>query len=77
MDYKDIISYLIIGVISMIGGGIGINLIVEKDKRSKYNKPRTYIILFIIGIMIHIIVQSINLDQIYCDKQCQMRLSKN
>ena len=75
-NIKEIIPYLIIGVISMITGGICINLIVEKEKRAKYNAPKTYIILFIISIMTHIIVQSINLDQIYCDKQCQMRLSK-
>ena len=76
INVQEILSYLIIGVISTITGGICINLIVEKGKRKKYNTFRTYILLFIVGIMAHIIVQSINLDQIYCDKQCQMRLKK-
>ncbi len=75
-DPKELLSYLIIGVISTITGGICINLIIEKNKRKKYNTFRTYLLLFTVSIMVHIIVQSINLDQIYCDKQCQMRLSK-
>ena len=75
-NIPEIISYLIIGLISMITGGICINIIVEKDKRAKYNSPSTYFLLFFISILVHIIVQSVNLDQIYCDKLCQMRLKK-
>lgn len=74
MDNQSIISYFIVGSIATIFGGISINVILEEDKRKKYNIPRTYILFFIIGIILHIIVQSINLDQIYCDKQCQLRL---
>lgn len=74
MDNQSIISYFIVGLIAIIFGGISINIILEEDKRKKYNVPRTYILFFIIGIILHIIVQSINLDQIYCDKQCQLRL---
>ena len=69
------ISYGIIGVISMIFGGICINLILDKQQKDKYNTFKTYIMFFIIGIIIHIITQYLNLDQIYCDKKCQMRLA--
>jgi H+/Cl- antiporter ClcA len=74
MNNQSIISYFIVGLIATIFGGVSINVILEEDKRKKYNVPRTYILFFIIGIILHIIVQSINLDEIYCDKQCQLRL---
>jgi hypothetical protein len=77
----DVISYLGIGFISMVIGIIAINLIVEepnvKNKKPegyKYNTFKTYITFFIIGIVIHFIVEQINLDQIYCGKKCQMRI---
>ena len=77
MDINDIISYLIIGLISMVIGIISINLILDKDQRDKYNSIKTYLLLFLIGIMIHIFTQIINLDQIYCNKQCRIRLGIN
>ena len=70
----DIMSYLGIGFIAMIFGIIVINLIVEKEKGYKYNNIKTYMTFFIIGIVIHFIVEQINLDQIYCGKKCQMRI---
>ncbi len=70
----DIMSYLGIGFIAMIFGIIVINLIVEKENKDKYNNIKTYITFFIIGIVIHFIVEQINLDQIYCGKKCQMRI---
>ncbi len=75
-DYVyNIISYGAIGVISMIFGGICINLVLDKEQRKKYNCFKTYIMFFIIGIIIHMITQFLNLDQLYCDKKCQMRLA--
>lgn len=78
---SDIMSYLGVGIISMIIGIIAINLIVEQPKvinkkteGCKYNTFKTYITFFIIGIVIHFIVEQINLDQIYCGKKCQMRI---
>ncbi len=70
----DVMSYLGIGFIAMVIGIIAINIIVEKENRSKYNNLKTYITFFIIGIIIHFIVEQINLDEIYCGKKCQMRL---
>ena len=69
----DIMSYLIIGFISMVIGIIAINIIVDKENNN-YNTFKTYITFFIIGIIIHFIVEQINLDQIYCGKKCQMRI---
>lgn len=75
MSYYNIISYGAIGIISVIFGAICINLILDKEQREKYNSFKTYIMFFIIGIIIHIITQFLNLDQLYCDKKCQMRLA--
>ncbi len=73
---NDILGYLGIGIISVIFGIVCINIILNKEQRDKYNSIKTYFLFFIIGIIIHIIVQTVNLDQIYCDKKCQMRLMK-
>jgi hypothetical protein len=74
---EDIFGYIGIGIISIIFGAICINIILSKEQRYKYNCIRTYLLFFVIGIIIHLIVQTINLDQIYCDKKCQMRLKNN
>lgn len=69
-------SYLIVGLITMVIGGVSINIILDKEKRQKYNTLRTYLIFFVIGIIVHLIAQNVNLDQIYCDKKCQLRLAQ-
>jgi H+/Cl- antiporter ClcA len=74
MEIKDIISYFVIGLISLIIGIICINLILSKEQRDKYNSIRTYLLFFLIGIIIHIFTQMTNLDQLYCDKQCRMKI---
>ncbi len=74
MQINDIISYIIIGFISMVIGIICINIVLEKDQRNKYNSIKTYLLFFIIGIIIHIFTQMTNLDQLYCDKQCRIKL---
>ncbi len=74
MEIKDIISYFVIGLISLVIGIICINLVLEKEQRDKYNTIRTYLLFFLIGIIIHIFTQITNLDQLYCDKQCRLKL---
>lgn len=69
-------SYLIVGLITMVIGAVSINIILDKEKREKYNTLRTYLIFFVIGIIVHLIAQNVNLDQIYCDKKCQLRLAQ-
>jgi hypothetical protein len=69
-------SYLIVGLITVVIGGISINIILDKEKRHKYNTLKTYLIFFIIGIIVHLVAQNVNLDQIYCDKKCQLRLAQ-
>ncbi len=70
------ILYLIIGFITVLIAALSINLILDKEKRKKYNTLRTYVIFFIIGVVVHFIAQSLNLDQVYCDKKCRARLSR-
>jgi hypothetical protein len=74
MELNTIISYFVIGLISVVIGIVCINLVLEKDQRDKYNSVRTYLLFFLIGIIIHIVVQMTNLDQLYCDKQCRIKL---
>jgi H+/Cl- antiporter ClcA len=74
MDLDEIISYIIIGLISVAFGMLCINLVLEKEQRNKYNSIKTYLLFFIIGIIIHIFTQITNLDQLYCDKQCRIKL---
>ena len=74
MEIKDIMSYFVIGLISMVIGIICINIILDKDQRDKYNSIKTYLLFFLIGIIIHVLTQMTNLDQIYCDKQCRIKL---
>ncbi len=69
------ILYLIVGLITVLIGAISINIILDKEKRKKYNTLRTYLIFFIIGVFVHFIAQSLNLDKIYCDKKCKAKLS--
>ena len=73
MEINDIISYFVIGLISLVIGIICINLVLSKEQRDKYNSIRTYLLFFLIGIIIHIFTQITNLDQLYCDKQCRMK----
>ncbi len=68
-----LISYIIIGIISTLAGMISINLLIEKTKRKKYNNFKTAFIFFSIGIIIHVVVQQLKLDELYCDKQCMLR----
>ncbi len=70
----DILAYIIIGLISVAIGMLCINLVLEKEQRDKYNSIKTYLLFFIIGIIIHIFTQITNLDQLYCDKQCRIKL---
>lgn len=74
MELNTIISYFVIGLISVVIGMVCINLVLAKDQRDKYNSIKTYLLFFLIGIIIHIIVQMTNLDQLYCDKQCRIKL---
>ena len=77
MDNINIISYIIIGMISTMSGMVAINLLVDKEKRKKYNNFKTAIIFFIVGIFIHVCVQYMKLDELYCDKQCVLRKTSN
>ena len=72
--YDELLEYLGVGIITMVVGALAINIILDEEKRKQYNTVNTYIILFIVGIVIHFIVQQLNLDTIYCGKKCQARI---
>lgn len=75
--YGELLEYLGVGIITTLIGAIAINIILDGEKRDKYNTLKTYIILFIVGIIVHFIVQQLNLDTIYCGKKCQARIIAN
>ena len=70
----EILAYIIIGLISVAIGAVCINIVLEKEQRDKYNSIKTYLLFFFIGIIIHVFTQITNLDQLYCDKQCRIKL---
>ena len=72
--YEELLEYIWVGIITMIVYALTINIILDGTKRKEYNTPKIYIILFIVGIVIHFIVQQLNLDTIYCGKKCQARI---
>ena len=72
--YEELLEYIWVGIITMIVYALTINIILDGTKRKEYNTPTIYIILFIVGIVIHFIVQQLNLDTIYCGKKCQARI---
>jgi hypothetical protein len=75
--YDELCEYFGVGLIAIIIGMLAINLLLDKDKRRQYNTYRTYITIFILAIIVHFIVQQLNLDTIYCGKKCQARIKAN
>lgn len=72
--YEELLEYLGVGLITIIIGMIAINLLLDKEKRRQYNTFKTYLTIFLIAIIVHFIVQELNLDTIYCGKKCQARI---
>jgi hypothetical protein len=65
-----------IGILTLIIGRIIFYSGVNKDKRKeieKYNKHLS-LTLFIIGFILHFIMEIGGLNKWYCDKQCTLRL---
>ena len=72
--YDELLEYFGVGIITTVIGAIAINLLLCDAKKKEYNNIKTYIILFIVGIVVHFIVQQLNLDTLYCGKKCQARI---
>jgi hypothetical protein len=72
--YDELLEYMCVGIVTIVVYALTINILLDKTKRKEYNTPKIYIILFIVGIVIHFIVQQLNLDTIYCGKKCQARI---
>lgn len=72
--HEELLEYLGVGLITIIIGMIAINLLLDKEKRQQYNTFKTYLTIFLIAIIVHFIVQELNLDTIYCGKKCQARI---
>jgi hypothetical protein len=65
------INYIIVGIVSVITSLIIINVIIkDKAKKKELNNITTYLIVFIIGLIVHGITEYIELDKWYYDKRC-------
>lgn len=67
-----------VGVLTLIIGHIVFNLSVEKNKRNEIEKiyNNLSLILFLIGFLIHFILELIGLNKWYCDKRCSINLKE-
>jgi hydrogenase-4 membrane subunit HyfE len=65
------IDYIIISIVSIITCYIVINVfITNKASRIKLNNIKTYLIVLIIGLLVHMLVEYFEINKIYCDKKC-------
>ena len=67
-----------IGILTLIIGRVIFYSGINKDKREeaeKYNKHLS-LTLFMIGFLLHFIMEFGGLNKWYCDKQCMIKLAK-
>jgi len=72
-NYKTLFESIIIGIITFIIGILCIKFIERKEDKNK-NKKSLYFILFLIGFILHFIIELLGLNKWYCDKKCILRL---
>jgi len=65
------IDSIIIGLSGVIFALVVINIIIPMEKRITINNTRTYLIIFLIGIIVNTIAESIDLTNIYNMKHFQ------
>jgi len=63
------IESLIVGFISIITCYIIINFFIPKAKKVELNKIKTYIVAFLIGIIVHLVTETIGLNNWYEKKR--------
>jgi hypothetical protein len=62
-----IFEAFVIGLITLIVGKIGFYLVYIDDK-NKEKKPSYDLVLFLIGFILHFIIEFVGLNKWYCDK---------
>jgi len=67
-----------IGVLTLIIGHVFFYLGIDKKKREEIKKYNKYLslILFMIGVILHFIIEFSGLNKWYCDKQCVCNLKE-
>jgi hypothetical protein len=70
MNYYNMIDYLIVGLVSILTAYIIINFIILPEKKIELNNTKTYILVFLIGIIINYLVEISGLNNWYCGKRC-------
>jgi len=66
----------IVGFVAMIIGNFMLYFISSKEEFKKKSKmlPKINISLLLIGFFVHIILENLSFNKIYCDKQCRAAL---
>ena len=59
------IDYIIVGLIGVVTAYIIINVIIPPEKKIELNNIRTYLIVLLIGLIVHSICEYIELSNIY------------
>lgn len=63
---KKIVEATIMGIVTLSIGGITIRIF--KDNKKKYKK-KNYLYFFLVGFLIHFIVEGFGINIMYCDKK--------
>jgi hypothetical protein len=71
-----LVESTIVAFISLIIGNLIFYFMCTKEeyKKKKKNLPKLNISLLLIGFFVHIILDQVSFNKIYCDKQCRAML---
>jgi len=68
-----IIESIIVGIITFLIGHMGFSLTTNKNNIENKKKPYGITIAFFItGFLIHILLEYVGFNKMYCDKRCNL-----
>ena len=71
-----ILESVIVGIITLLIGYMGFNLTTNKNNIERNKKPYGITIAFFItGFLIHILLEYIGFNKMYCDKRCRTTIN--
>ena len=67
---KTLYEAFIIGIITLIIGKVGFYVFSDESEKEEKNKTKysSSLVLFLIGFILHYLIEFIGLNQWYCDK---------
>lgn len=74
---KTLYEAFIIGIITLIIGKVGFYVFSDENEKKEKNKTKysSSLVLFLIGFVLHYLIEFIGLNEWYCDKcdKCVLR----